>query len=102
MDHRHSRTACMPQEKWVKLKEGVRRNHQDHSFPCPLPTVCKALQKSSQPLDMLLYYSINTIGWEGQEAPGSTNSQGDTGSKGNTGGSSHITSLSVLNVLSFP
>lgn len=102
-DYRHSGTACIPQEKWVKLKKGVRKNHQGHSLTL---TFAHCVQSTAEIISTtwhcLFTILLILLDGGGQETPGSTNGQGDTGSKGNIRESSCITSLSIFIMFSFP
>lgn len=84
------------------LKEGVKRDDQDHSLALSLAHCVQNTVKSPQALGMFLYYPNNTIGSGWQKTRMGTNGQGDIGwVKDNTGRSSNII-LSVLNVFGFP
>lgn len=97
-DHRHSKQHAVPKE----IDEAEPDCEKGSSGQCdPCPTVCRALQKSSQPHGMLLHYSTNTIGSGGQEVPGSAYGQGDTGSKSHTGSSSDVIFIECFECASF-
>ena len=66
-DHRHSKQHAVPKE----IDEAEPDCEKGSSGQCdPCPTVCRALQKSSQPHGMLLHYSTNTIGSGGRRFQG--------------------------------
>lgn len=103
VDHRCSGRACKPQEKWIKVKERVKGDHQGQGAcltPCPL--FVKHCRYHLSHWHFFFNYSFNTIGWGRQKNPVSINGQDDTGSKDNTERSSKVTFIECSECARFP